>query len=79
MIQSARRVRIGIGIVAAAVILALFGLRRLGIEEMLWRILAAAGALLVTLLFVTYRALLKIVEAAHRQPQPLPYEDEDDR
>jgi hypothetical protein len=67
---SARRVRLAVALVAAAVLAGLFVLRRAGIDETLFRILAAAGALLVTALFVTYRALLKMVEAARNAPAP---------
>jgi hypothetical protein len=73
-----RRVRVTIAIVAALVILGLFVLKRIGVDEMLFRILAIAGGLLVTMLFVTYRALLKMVEAARTNPHPPPPDDDED-
>jgi hypothetical protein len=78
--SSVRRVRITIALVAAVVVLGLFTLKRAGVEDNLFRILAVAGGLLVTVLFVTYRALLKMVEAAKANPHPPPPDaDEDDR
>jgi hypothetical protein len=66
--QAARRIRIGLVILAGALLAALLWLKREGVDETLLRILAIAAGLLVTLLFVTYRALLKMVEAARSQP-----------
>jgi hypothetical protein len=80
---SVRRIRLGIGVVAAVVLAGLLALRQAGAEPALLRILAIGGGLLVTMLFVTYRALANIVAAAKANPDPLPYdeddEDEDDR
>jgi hypothetical protein len=75
---SQRRVLVSIGIVAAAVALGLFALRRAGVEERLFTVLAVGGGALVTVLIVTYRALSKIVEAARAAPQQAVQDDEDD-
>jgi hypothetical protein len=77
---TAGRIRLAIAGVAVLVLAALFILRRAGIDENLFRILAITGGLLVTLLFVTYRALLKLVAAAQAGAlQPSPTDDKDDR
>jgi drug/metabolite transporter (DMT)-like permease len=73
-----RRIRLGIVLVAAVVFAGLFLLKRAGVDEALLQVLAIGGALLVTMLFVTYRALLKVVEAARDNPHPPPPDDEDD-
>jgi hypothetical protein len=65
---SQRRVRLSVALVAAAVVIALFVLRRMGVDEMLFRIFAASGALLVAVLYVTYRTLQKMVAAAQAAP-----------
>jgi hypothetical protein len=75
---SAARIRLVIGLVALLVILGLLALKRTGVDDGLFRVLAIAGGLLVTLLFVTYRALLKLVEAARAGPHAPPSGDEDD-
>jgi hypothetical protein len=75
---SARRARLAIGIVAILVLAGLLALRQAGVETTLLRILAIGGGLLVTLLFVTYRALLSMVEAARGNPDPPPPDDDDD-
>jgi hypothetical protein len=77
-----RGIRLAIVLVAAIILAGLFVLKRAGVEEALLQVLAIGGALLVTMLFVTYRALLKVVEAAKANPHPPPPdddEDEDDR
>jgi hypothetical protein len=75
-----RRIRLALAGLAMAVLVALFFLKRAGIDDTLFRILAITGGLLVTLLFVTYRALLKMVEAAKANTQPPPpVIHEDDR
>jgi hypothetical protein len=73
-----RRVRIGIGVVAALVLAGLLALRAAGADQSLLRILAISGGLLVTMLFVTYRALVKMVEAARANPNPPPWDDDKD-
>jgi hypothetical protein len=65
---SARRIRAGIAIVAVVVLAGLAALKSIGIDDRLFRILAIAGGLLVASLFVTYRALLNMVEAVRRMP-----------
>jgi hypothetical protein len=75
---TAGRIRLAIAIVAALVLAGLFGLKQLGVEQKLLTVLAIAGGLLVTLLFVTYRALLRIVETARANPHPPPPDDDDD-
>jgi hypothetical protein len=76
-----RRIRIGIALTAAGVLGALLALRLAGTDETVMRILAAGGGLLVTLLFVTYRALERIAAAAKANPVPPPRstDDEDER
>jgi small neutral amino acid transporter SnatA (MarC family) len=75
---TAGRIRLAIAIVAATVLAGLLVLRWLGIDRKLLTVLAIAGGLLVTLLFVTYRALLRIVETARANPHPPPQDDDDD-
>ncbi len=78
MSSPAGRIRAGIAVVAAVVVLTLFGLKQAGVDAALLRILAIAGGLLVTMLFVTYRALLNMVEAAKNNPDPPPQDDDED-
>jgi hypothetical protein len=74
-----RRIRIGIALTAAGVLGVLLALRLAGTDETLTRILAVGGGLLVTLLFVTYRALERIAEAAKANPiPPQPHTDDKD-
>jgi hypothetical protein len=76
---SQQRVLLSIGVVAAAVLAGLFALRRAGVDERLFTVLAVGGGALVTVLVVTYRALTRIVEAARAAPQQaVPDDDEDD-
>ncbi len=78
MNQTARRIRLSIALIAAVVLAGLLGLRELGVPQRLLAVLAIAGGLLVTLLIVTYRALLRIVETARANPHPPPPHDDDD-
>jgi hypothetical protein len=74
-----RRIRIGIALTAAGVLGALLALRFAQTDETLMRILAVGGGLLVTLLFVTYRALERIAAAAKANPiPPQPHTDDKD-
>jgi hypothetical protein len=73
-----RRVRLWIAIVAALVALGLFALRQAGVEQALLNVLAISGGVLVTVLFVTYRALVNIVEMAKANPNPPPPDDDED-
>jgi hypothetical protein len=74
---AARRIRIGLFILAGVLFAALLWMKRAGADETLLRILAIAAGLLVTMLFVTYRALLKMVEAARSQPPTADIERKD--
>ncbi len=77
MNATAGRIRLAIGAVAVLVVALLVALRIAQADETLVRILAIGGGLLVTLLFVTYRALLKVVEAAKASNGPAPARDKD--
>jgi hypothetical protein len=72
-------VRLAIAAIAVVVLAGLLVLKRSGVDETLLSILAIAGGLLVTALFVTYRALLKVVEAAANWPTPADDAPEDDK
>jgi hypothetical protein len=74
---AAGRIRLAIFAVAGVVLAALLLLRFAQVDETLLRILAIGGGLLVTLLFVTYRALLKVVEAAKASQGPAAARDKD--
>jgi hypothetical protein len=78
---TARRIRAGIAVLAVVVLIALAVLKSIGIDERLFRILALAGGLLVGSLYVTYRALLNMVEALREtaDPPPTGARDEDNR
>jgi hypothetical protein len=73
-----RNIRLAIAAVAVFVLFGLLVLRRTGTDESLFRVLAIAGGLLVTMLFVTYRALLNMVEAAKANSHPPPTDDDED-
>jgi predicted permease len=76
--ESARRVRNGIIVLALALLAALLAMKFTGLDQKLLRILAIAAGLLVTMLLITYRALLKIAEAARSNPDPPPPDDDDE-
>jgi uncharacterized membrane protein SirB2 len=76
--HAARRTRNGIIILAIGLLSALFALKWAGTEPKLLRILAISAGLLVTMLLITYRTLLKIVETARDNPAPPPPWDDDD-
>jgi hypothetical protein len=68
--HSARRIRTSIVVLALALLAGLLVLKLAGIDQKLLRILAIASGLLVTMLLITYRALLKIKEASRHNPDP---------
>jgi hypothetical protein len=77
---TARRIRAFIAAVALIVVAGLATLKGAGADEKLLRVLAIGGGLLVTMLFVTYRALLRLAEAAGAAARPpLPDDDKDAR
>lgn len=78
MTDARRRVRTWIAITAGVLLGILLALRQAGIERDLLRILAIGAGLLVTLLIVTYRALVKAVDAAKANPNPPPWDDDED-
>jgi hypothetical protein len=76
--STAGRIRLAIAVIAAIVLAGLLVMKRTGVDEALLQVLAIGGGLLVTMLFVTYRALLKVVEAAKANPHPPPPDDDDE-
>jgi hypothetical protein len=79
-----KRIRYGIFALAALLIVILVLLRAIGIDQKLLRVLAIASALLVVVLFMTYRAFAGVAEAARngtleQKFGPPPPEDEDEQ
>jgi hypothetical protein len=73
------RIKRGIYVFAALLLMVLAGLRILDIDRSLLKILAIASGLLVLLLLITYRAFAGVAEAARdgTLPPPPPDDDED--
>jgi uncharacterized Tic20 family protein len=73
------RIKRGIYVFAALLLMILVGLRILDVDRQLLNILAIASGLLVLLLLITYRAFAGVAEAARNGmlPPPPPDDDED--
>jgi uncharacterized membrane protein len=79
-----QRIRRGIFILAGLLILLLLLLRFIGIDQKLLRVFAISAALLVVVLYMTYRAFAGVAEAARngtleQKFGPPPPDDEDDK
>jgi hypothetical protein len=72
------RIKRGIYVFAALLLLVLAGLRVLDIDRSLLKILAIASGLLVLLLLITYRAFAGVAESAGNGTLPPPPLDDDE-